>query len=430
MSNFKKYGPIVVIIMSMILNGIFYGRLKESNQKLQETNQLVSLQVERGIRQSMGYIAELKETQSQQTMQNLQRTLQDLTVAFKHWHNLNETERRQNLPMEKGLLGIESLRNAIIHHLNNQYLTNNHQLSEYDKEFLDKAQEGLNQLLKVYFNIKDRVPALMNAKESDGGLIQVASNIEEFTRLYRHSQIPNQHPSYIPYFEAIGKAEDQYPFLENYSREEGQELAQIRDGVHYYQLNYFQGKTLAYVVWVDAIDGSIRNYEMRLPASGKKNLDDVAATKVAQKYIEERYDGQVVAEMFRMKTEGDSPYTIYAFRFTPIINDMKMISNAYIVNVASSTGDVIKYSNDFNKGKAPSYQRNFSIEEILELYREEYKNLEFYGESVVRSFQTYYQPRVALSFRTIQNEQQMLVFFDIETGRLIYQLYYIYQPIE
>ncbi len=430
MSHFKKYALIVIILVSLIFNGIFYVRLRDANEKIQETNQLISLQVEKGIRQSIGYMTELNDNQSQSSMQNLQRTLQDLSVAFKHWLDLNQTELRPNPPMERGLTGIEALRNAVIHHLNNQYLIHDNQLSEYDQLFLERANEGLGHLLKVYNNIKDHIPDLRDSDANDGGLIQVAANFEELTRLYRHSLTPNQHPGYITLEEAVKAAEKSYPILKSYGLLAENGAPQIRDGVHYYQLSYYRGKNLAYVIWIDAIDGSLRSYEVKNPIPANKQITQAEAVEIAQSYVANHYEGKLITEMFKMKVEEADNDTIYAFRLTPIINDIQIISDAYGVNVSSRGGEILKYTNDFDGTAIPSYERKYTEEAIKERYNSEYSNLEYNGISLVRSFQTYYRPRVAYRYTTVQNEQQMLVFFDTETGRPIYQLYYIYQPLE
>lgn len=430
MSYIKRYGPYVVIIASLLLNGIFYVRLRDANLKIEETNQLISLQVEKGIRQSMGYMTELKADQGQVSLQNLQRTLQDLSVAFKHWLDLNQSELRPNEPMERGLAGIEALRNAIIHHLNNQYIIHDNQLSEYDQVFLERSYEGLSHLLNVYNNIKDQIPKLRNDNEYDGGLIQVAANFEELARLYRHSLTPNQHPQYITRQEAVKAAEAAFPELKRYQLSAEGTNPSLRDGVHYYQLNYYHGRDLAYTLWIDAIDGCLRNYEKKLKSPSREEISQEEAIKIAKDYVSKYHEGELITEMFKMKAEDQDFGTIYAFRFTPVIENIQIISDAHMVNVSSIGGEILKYANDFRNTLVPDYEVVFTEEEIRERYLPEFSNLEFGGISVVRSFQTYYRPRVAHRYTTVQNEQQMLVFFDTETGRQIYQLYYIYQPLE
>jgi len=388
---------------------------------------MVSQQVEQGLRQSIGYMNELRSNQAPQTMQSLQRSLQDLTLAFNHWLRLNETEHKPNHPMEKTLASLELLKNGVLHHLNSQYTENQNVLNDYDQDFLEKAQNNLGNLLTVYHNVKDYVGALKDNEAADGGMTQVAAALEETTRLYRHSITPNVHPAYISLEEAVMAAEEAYPQLRKEALQEGAITVQIKDGVHYYPLGYDGGKSLSHVVWVDAINGEIRNFEEKQLNGDKNTITLGDAIAIARKYMASIYEGALTEEMFKMKVEDGNGQEIYAFRFTPKSGEIELVSDAYIIHVTSIGGRIIKIANDFVKTPVPYFETATSQEETYGSYIEDYGNLDYRGLAVVRSFQTNYKARVAYSYSTVQNEQPMLVFYDTQTGRPIYQLYYLYQ---
>lgn len=427
MTYIKKYGILLIIILSMVLNGIFYLRLKEANEKIVATNQMVSQQVEQRLRQSISYINEFRGNQAVQTMQNLQGSLQDLTTAFDIWRKLNETEHNPNLPMQKTLASLELLKNGVTQHLSVQYTGNQNTLREYDLVYLEKAQNSLGNLLTVYHNVKDYVGALKDDSETDGGMTQVAASLEEITKLYRHSLTPNAHPTYISLDEAVAAAEEAYPQLKGETLQEGVITVQIKDGVHYYPLNYQVGKNPSHVVWVDAINGQIRNFEEKQSNGDKTPITQEEAIEIARKYFASLYEGEYTEEMFKMKVEDGNRQEIYAFRFTPKSGEIELVSDAYIIHVSSLGGKITKVASDFTQTPVPYYEQQISQEAIYEQHIGEYGNMVYRGLGVIRSFQTNYKARVAYSFSVVQNEQPMLVFFDTETGRLIYQLYYLYE---
>ncbi|WP_026478930.1 YcdB/YcdC domain-containing protein [Alkaliphilus transvaalensis] len=426
MGHLKKYGILILLVISLTFNLTNFLKLKDVNQKMEETNKVVSQQVERGIRQSMRLTDELIDNQSQQTLQTLQRSMQDLTLSFGHWLNINQTERSRNKRLERGLSGIESMRNVVVHHLNNQYTAKNNLLDEYDIELLRQVYDNLDRLLKVYYNINERLPELKISNNSDGGLEQVAANIEEMTRLYRHSIVPNHYPNYVSLQGAVEEAYSQFPKLKELKLEDHSEI-QIRDGVHSYQLKFIDQKELVYTVAVDAINLGIRNYEVHRESEKRSNVSRQEALKIAEEFLQQFYQEDVVTEFFELAEAESSK--IYAFRFTPVIEEIKVVSDAFNINV-SCQGEVVKYTNEFIGSNHPNYTIGFTTEEIIEKDQEVHGELQYEGLSIIRSFLTRYRPKMAYTFRVISNEQQMLVFYDVETGNQIYNLYYIYEEIE
>ncbi|SCY73225.1 PepSY domain-containing protein [Alkaliphilus peptidifermentans] len=424
----KRYFIYLVLILSLLGNSYYYFQLQDAKAKLYDTNQMVSQQIESNIRQSMMYARELKETQSPLSMQNLQSTLQELTVSFGHWVNINQSERKPNERLQRGLTGIEVLRNTVVNHLNRQYTSNNNRLTEQDIELLDKVHENLDRLLVVHSKIKDRGNDLKSDKESDGGLGQVAGNIEEMARLYRHSVTPNKHPKYITFDVAVDKAKEVFPYLQRLEIESSENV-KLRDGVHYYNLTFYN-KDISYTVWVDAINGQIRNYELKSELSSNRSFSQRQANILARDFLSNFYSGDVKEEMFKMQLEGKNNNVIYSFRFTPIKKNITMFSDAFTINIDSGIGDVIKYSNDFISSQIPVTESILEVEEIQEKHQEDIGNMEYDGLAVIRSFETRYLPRLTHRFKTTKNDQQIIILFDAETGQQLLEMYYIYVAVD
>lgn len=425
MKKYTKTILVVLLIISIGLNLINYKNLLESQEKIRRVNTIIASNVESNIRQSIMYSQELMETNSSGSLQDLEQSIGNLTLAFTQWVDLNQSTKNPNDRMQRGLASIEMMRNTINHHLVNQYRTNGGQLTEYDIEMLDNVNQHLKRLLLVYHNIEDRLLELKNPIASDGGLGQIANSIEETSRLYRHSKLPNKHPNYIEYSEAEANAYKKLPFVKEYKIKEEKQQVFIRDGIHYYEFNFFDGQEEIYTVWIDATDGIIRNYELKKIDTNGKNISQNEAITIAREFIQRFYQGSMKEEMFYIEaTEKSGP--IYSFRFTPLIGDVKIVSDAYVVNVATDSGKILKYTNDFTDTKLLEQEIATTVEEIIERHKEEYGTMEYNGLSVVRSFYTRYQPKLAYSFRIQQNQQQTMVFIDVNTGMPIYQMYYVY----
>ncbi|KAB3532098.1 PepSY domain-containing protein [Alkaliphilus serpentinus] len=423
MTKIIRFIIIIILLLSLSLNAIYYFQLKEARDKLTDTNQLVSAQVERNIRQTMLHIRDLKESKSLISLQSLQGSVQELVVSFSHWVALNQSIENPNEELAKGLSGIEALRNTMINYLNTQFIVNENTLNEFDIEMLDKAHENFDRFSLVFTKLKEQPGD--KGKESIMNLVQWAGNVEEMSRLYRHSVIPNKHPHYISEEKATASLLKAYPDFEV----EDADISppNYRDGLHYYQFTIEDNKEIKHIVWVDALNGAIRNFEDR-STGGKKSLSQENALELAREYLKGFYKYDVLEEIFNLKIE-DEKKTIYSFRFTPIDKDIKMVSDAYTINIDSRSGEVIKYSNDYSRTITPSFDDVVNVEDIIATYTKEYGSLQYDGLSVIRTFETRYKPRLTHSFKVDQNQQQIIVYFDALTGKQIYQLYYIYKPV-
>lgn len=418
----------IFLVLSVLINFSLKTKLGVANGKISEINRNISLVVERNIRQSIIHIRELLDSQSKESFSNLQRSVEDLTVSFSQWLDLNQTSTIPNTTMKTGLDGIEVTRNTIIHHLNTQYMTNNNQLMEEDIEMLEKIEEILNRLLLSYHNIEGRITDLKNPFNPDGGLIQIANNLEETGRLYRHSSTPNKHPKYIAYEKAVLMAEEILPELKNYDKNEKKDNVLIREGVHYYQINYSDENELVYVVYIDALDGAVRNVEYKLSSDENRKTSNIESIEIARSYLRRFYEGQVYEEVLFVNNDSEN-LAVYAFRFTPIKDGVKIISDAYLINVCANLGKVKRFSNDFSNTEIISLDQKFSKEEVISQYTSEQGDMKYEGLSIVKSFKTRFRPTLTYGFSILQKDQQLILYYDVETGKLVYQMYHIYEPV-
>lgn len=429
MKSKPKIGLVLLLIFSVTLNFILYFRLADVNDKLDNTNKLIASNVETNIRQSMRYTKEFRENNTPESLKNLQRTIQELTVTFKHWVDLNQADSYQNQQMAKSLSGIEALRNTFIHHLDIQYQANNKNLQEFDIEMLDKAYESLDRLLMIYLNIEGSLAKLRHAN-NDYGLAQVVDNIEEIARLYRHSSLPNKHPNYITYEEAVNISLQLFPSLSNLELQADNTTPSLQDGIHYYELKYLKNKDLVNVVWIDAINGSLRNYELKTAFNTRQYIQRDDAFFKAKETLSSLYKGEVISEFYKITSDNKKENSVYSFRFVPTIDGIPFIADAITINIDENIGEIIKISNETDKTEIPQYSVAVTPKEIEELKAEIFGKMEYMGLAVVRSFQTRFKPTVSHSFSTKENDQEMLIYFDVASGVKIHQLVNVYEPIE
>lgn len=426
----KKYTKIILVgllVISTSLNMILYKKLRETNKDIGEVNKIIASNVESNIRQSIMYIQELLEEDNLENLQNLGTSVDTLTMTFNHWVDLNQSDKKPNERMTQALSSVEMLRNTLSHHLVNQYKVNDNSLTRYDVEMLEASNEQLKRLLLVYHNIENRLDELNNPDNSDGGLIQIASNIEEISRLYRHSRIPNQHLQYMDYHEAVKEAEKKIPNLKNLQIKEEKEKVFIKEGVHYYEINYFDNDKESYLVWVDATDGSVRNFEFKEDIDGKP-ISQREAMTIAKDFIKDFYHGEMNIEMFYID-ETKNNDALYSFKFIPVNQEVTMISDAYIINVSANSGKVIKYTNDFTNTPLIKDKMLYTPEEIHEKYKEEFADMDYRGLMLVRSFCTRYKPKLAYGYSIIVEGESKMIFIDGITGMIIYETYHLYHSI-
>ncbi len=428
--KYNKYLIAVVIIISLSANLFFAIQLKILKKKLVSSNTVTSIKVESAIRDTMYSIKELNKTTTEETINDLRLSSEQLVLIFNNWIDLNQLEEKPNESLMNGLSALETLRNTVVYHLGNQY-SNNGELTDYDIVFLDKVYGKLDRLLIIYNNIEKRLDKIKNTDDKDdGGLSQWVANVEEICRLYRHSRIPNEHPEYIELDPILIKAEETFPVLKNFKGSRDiKESVQIQDGVHYYEIGYYYEDELSYLVWMDAIDGSIRLFEDYTEVYNEKLTSKFKALNIAKSYVNKLESYEELKETMSIITDEKSNNTIYAFKFIPIIEDIAIISDSININITSKEGRLIKYSSNFSNTMVAKVKPLVSLEEIEEENEEQLINMEYDGLSIVRSFYTHYRPVLAYNYKSIEKENITKLYFDVVSGHQVQESYSVYAPI-
>ena len=204
-------------------------------------------------------IKELNETDSEELINNLKLSIQQLVLVYNSWVNLNQLGENSNGPLARSQDALETLKNTVVYYLSNQYNSNGGKLTNFDMVFLDRTYEKLDRLLVIYNNIEERIDKIGNTNnKNDGGLCRWADGMDEVSRLYRHSRIPNEHPKYLQPDSVLARIDELFPILKNFQgSKEIKETVQIKDGVHYYEISYYNENELSYLIWMDAVDGSL-----------------------------------------------------------------------------------------------------------------------------------------------------------------------------
>jgi len=391
------------MIISLYGNLFLTIQLRSLKSNVSSSNLVISTRVESYIRATMLSIKALSETGAKEEMIELQRSVQQLVSTFNNWIDLNQTEDNVNEPLMRGLTGLESLRNIVVHHLNNQYSSRSEQLTDYDIVVLDKIYEQLDRFLIVYNNIQGRAGEIKNPSNSDGGLGQWASNMEEISRLYRHSRIPNEHPKYIGIDSILKSTNIMFPEINNLVEskiviEKIKEDVQIQDGVHYYEIGYYTEDELLYSVWVDAIDGSLRQFDDYTTEDNNVFFSKDEALNIAKKFMNKFSSYEQVIDGVSSIIDENTKNTIYAFQFIPDLGDITVISDRIKVSVSSRGGKLLKYSSSFTNTRVPNIEAMVTLEDIEEKYSEQLVDMQYKGMSIVRSFYTHYRPVITYNY--------------------------------
>jgi len=422
------------MIISLCGNLFLTIQLRSLKSNVSSSNLVISTRVESYIRATMLSIKALAETGAKEEMIELQRSVQQLVSTFNNWIDLNQTEDNVNEPLMRGLTGLESLRNIVVHHLNNQYSSRSEQLTDYDIVVLDKIYEQLDRFLIVYNNIQGRAVEIKNPSNSDGGLGQWASNMEEISRLYRHSRIPNEHPKYIGLGSILTSTNIMFPEINSLVEskivtEKIKEDVQIQDGVHYYEIGYYTEGELLYSVWVDAIDGSLRQFEDYTTEDNNGFFSKDEALNIAKKFMNRFSSYEQVIDGVSSIIDENTKNTIYAFQFIPDLGDITVISDRIKVSVSSRGGKLLKYSSSFSNTMVPNIEAMVTLEDIEEKYSEQLVDMQYKGMSIVRSFYTHYRPVITYNYQAIKKEETRKLYFDLVTGNQVYESYSVYEPV-
>ncbi|RQD71014.1 MAG: hypothetical protein D5S00_02815 [Tindallia sp. MSAO_Bac2] len=417
----------VVLFASMLVNGFLYREIQQHDQHLNTVRQMVSEGIERNTRHSIRQMNLLLETESQEALMRLQWSLEELASVFQQWVMLNETEEQPNKRLQDGLTGMETLRNVIVNHLGRQYENQEKQLSEYDREMLLKMHDQMERFLLIYHNIEGRLDELIDPENSDGGLGQVSDQIQEIALLYRHSSIPNEHPEYLSIDESEAIAWEKMGFLDPKQIEPEMERVRIRNGIHTYSMRVVLQDESESRIEVDAQNGRIREYQALSSNPGEVQLTMEEALKKALRHIDE--NNNMKKEVFFQPINGATEEPFYAFLFAPMNSEIEIVSDAYRVQISAVDGRLLQLQNGYCSTEVPDSPVVYSRQDIMRQWRDELGSMTYNGLSVVRSFDTHYEPKLVHSFRIMKSGQQTMVYFDVTTGNLIHEAFHIYEPI-
>lgn len=289
----------------------------------------------------------------------------------------------------------------------------------------------MDKLLVIYNNTEKRIDKIKDTDDRiNGELCQWAVDMDEISKLYRHSRTPNEHPEYIQPDSVLTKIDKIFPMLGNFQgSREIKKSVQIRDGVHYYEIGYYRGGRLDYLVWMDAIDGSLRLFEDYTGNYKGKTVFGEEALNIARNFVSELEPYNKVEDSVSVITDKDTGATIYAFQFIPVLEDMTIVSDRINVNVSSKGGSVIRYSSSFSNTEIPNIESMVAVEDIEEKHKEQFFDMEYDGLSVVRSFYTNYKPVVAYNYKSTEKESTTELYFDVTTGNQVHESYSAYESV-
>ncbi len=441
--RFNRYLIAIIMAISLGANLFLVIRLKTFKQKVANSSTLTSEKLESAVRDTMYSIKELEgmdtevstkksnETDTKKTINDLQFSVQQLVLVFSNWIDLNQPDEDPDGPLGKGLGALETLRNTIVHHLGNQYDSNGKQLTNYDVVFLNRVYEKLDGLLTVYNNTEKHIDKIENIEHQDSlAICQWATGIEEISRLYRHSRTTNEHPEYMQPDSILAKIDDIFPGLRNFhGTREIEESVQIQDGVHYYEISYHHDDELDYLIRMDAIDGSLRLFEDCTEDYNSRLVSKADALNIAKNFMNELESYEDVIDSVSIVDDEDSDNTVYAFKFTPILDDTAIVSDCVNINVSSRGGNIMRYSSSFSNTEIPDMSSMVALKDVEDEYKEQFTDMMYNGLSVIRSFYTYYRPVIAYNYKLITEENTTELYFDVVTGNQVCESYSVYEPI-
>lgn len=417
----------VLLIASLVGNIWFYLDFRQNRQRLTAMESLVSQSIERNIRQSMRQIDFLRENESPESLQRLQSAVEELTASFMQWALMNQQEEGPHERLQEGLAAMEALRNMLVDQLERQYRAQDFSLGDPDREMLGKVHDQLGRLLLIYHNIQGRLDQLRNPEASDGGLRQLAEHIQETVVLYRHSALPNQHPTYLEPEEALLRAQSAIALFSVEALELTSPEVRIREGVHTYRT---EGTTASEPakLRIDARDGSIREFQAGAVPEGPATLTMEKALEIARSLLP-CVSAERVREEFMFNENGQTQ-PVFLFRFTPVTEDeIVMTSDACQVTISAVDGTVVHFASDFSNTMVPEFNQRVSVEVLRSEQQPEVGRMLYEGKRIIRTFNTRFAPRVTHSFRVMRNGQSTLLYFDVETGRQIHEAFDLFQPV-
>ena len=428
MKDWMKYGLVGIISISMLMNILLFIQYHQQRQKLNEVETFVVSSIERNIRQSMRQIDFLLKEESPESLQKLQGSMIEMTLALQQWVLMNQTEESPNELLQVSLSAMESLRNTMVNHLELQYRLQLQELTEPDREMLSTVYQQLARMLLIHHNIQNRVDELKDPQVNDGGMRPLVDQIQETTLLYRHSMTPNRHPAYLEPSEAQARGNYFLPFVEGVELFYDAAEVSIQEGVHVYHMKMALRKGSALIA-VDAQLGEIREFQLTEAPEGEASYTLEMAFDQARNIVLQLHDGGMNSEY--LPNPSNSEPQMYHFRFTPVSEaGLNLEANAYYLTISAVDGSLLYYSQDFSEQSMPEPVLRIPMEIIRQEQQLHYGRMHYDGISILRRFSTRYEPRSVYRFRALIAGQPTILYFDTEKGRLIDEVYDRYEPIE
>ena len=463
----KRYGIILLVFIVLVSAGFnFYqfGEIRRAESQLTIVNNRVLDNIEQYSRWSMRFIDEiqgLRESENtddfmnQTTFSHLQNSLDDTVEYYAYFVDLRNENMKNEGVCTETLESLRSIRNVVNHNLRDKFEMNEHQFTANDYVFLQDLENALEGFISSIYRIAEAnenqlVISIPQTEQEE--LEEVSRNLTELGSRYRHS-ILSENPEDLLSEE---EARDRLVVLaRNWLEEESLENMEIegvqyRNGVSHYAL-----ETQELLLWLDAKTGTLRYLEYSpedTEASGGKIQQNEALEIALEFYenfkgesFEEKVQEEKVQEVFTYNQEGNGGM-VYAFRFTPINNNMRLSSDAFEINVGADNGEVVRFRNRFHETSVPTDAKEklfmleldnsddindavipLSVENIMEKYQDEFPDLDYQGRAVIRNFYTEFQPRVAKVFFQEIDGQRAALYFDEYTGWELERTYYPYE---
>ena len=178
---------------------------------------------------------------------------------------------------------------------------------------------------------------------------------------------------------------------------------------------------------IDAINGRIREYQTLQSNPGEVSLTVEEALEMALQHVD--MEGEMKKEVYFQSVNGTTEEPFYAFHFAPMNSDIEIVSDARHIQVSAVDGRLLQFQNSYCSTEVPYTPMVYSRHDLYRQRVENYGMMIYNGLSVVRSFDTRFEPKLAHGFRVKKGGQPTMIYFDVMSGSLIHEVFHIYEPI-
>lgn len=455
----KKYGIIPLIFIILISVGFnFYqlGEIRRAESQLAIVNNRVLDNIEQYARWSIRFIDEiqvLRETDNtddfmRQTIFNhLQNSLNDLLEDYSYFVDLRNENTGNGGVCAETLESLRSIRNVVNNNLQEKFEMNEYQFTANDYLFLQDLEVALQEFLSSIYRIaeaNENQLVITIPEEQGENLQRISTNLTELGSRYRHSILLDYEEELLSEEEATTELRG---IARNWLDEETLKTLEIQ-GIQYRNgISHYAAESEELLLWLDAKSGSLRYLEYNpeeLKGSGK-DINRKEALDIARDFYGNFKEGvfeELKEEFFTYNQEGNGGL-VYAFRFTPIENKLRLSSDAFEINVDAGSGKVVRFRNRFHETVVPVDAKGslailelhnaeedvipLSVESIKEAHKDKFPDMDYQGRAVIRNYYTEFQPRVVKVFFQEIDGQRAALYFDEFTGRELERNYYPYE---